>query len=49
MEKKVYVTCFKCRRDFEINKDDETGKMWGGCPVCKFRYKVMPPEDKRQG
>jgi len=39
MEEKCYVTCWICKRDFEIKQDKDRGKMWGRCPICKTVYK----------
>jgi len=47
MEEKRYVTCFVCKRDFEIKQDKDKGKMWGRCPICKAVYKVDVPYWKK--
>ena len=35
-----YVTCFNCKRDFELEWDEEAGRMSGVCPVCKTVYDI---------
>ena len=47
MEEKRYVTCFVCKRDFEINQDKEKGKMQGRCPICKAVYTIDVPVWKK--
>jgi len=48
-EKKIpkeYVTCIRCKRDFQLFRNEEKTKYWGQCPICKIVYDVVLKEEK---
>jgi len=35
-----YITCFHCKRTFELNESEDGSRLWGKCPVCQTEYEI---------